>query len=222
MPMHLEALRQECQRISSVADALTEPDFARPTRLPVWNVKEVLAHLCLEVEATTAVLDELPPAVVQTSAVSYWRSYDPDAEGGPIADAARERAATFASGAELAEIWGEVWRSAVHVASLHDGSRAVREEGLGMTLNDFLETRVVEVTVHGLDLADALGRPAWASLEALRTTTITLDALLGIPAPSALAWDDVTFVEKATGRRPLTSDERLVLGQLANLFPLLR
>ncbi len=220
MPLHLEALRQECHRISSTVDGLSEAEFELPTGLPAWNVKELLAHVCLEVEAITAVLDELPPARVQTDSVSYWR-YDSDAEAGPIAERAKEHAATFAAGADLAEIFGEVWRSAVHVASLNDGSRAVRSEGLGLTLNEFLKTRVVEATVHGLDLAHALGRPAWASAEGLAVTVGTLDALLGIPSPSALSWDDVTFVEKGTGRQPLTPEEQALLGELGTRFPLL-
>jgi hypothetical protein len=63
-----------------------------------------------------------------------------------------------------------------------------------------LTTRVVELTVHGLDLARALGVPPCATVKGRADTVATLEGLLGIRAPSALAWDEVTFVEKGTGR----------------------
>ena len=38
-----------------------------------------------------------------------------------------------------------------------------------MTLADFVTTRVVEVAVHGIDLADAIGRPRWTTTWATRS-----------------------------------------------------
>src|SRR6478735_4560212 len=159
MPLHLETLAVECQRISTVVESLGEEDFDRPTRLPAWSIRELLAHLCIEVRAISECLALFPPAQVTIDSVEYWRRYDPDAESGPIADTAKELAGSYGSGADLAAAWVESWRQAVQVATMHDGSRPVFEEGLALTLNDFLTTRVVELTVHGLDLARALGRP---------------------------------------------------------------
>jgi Mycothiol maleylpyruvate isomerase N-terminal domain len=159
--------------------------------------------------------------VVRADSVSYWR-YDPDVESEPIAEAAEALAATFASGAELAAAWDGIWRAAIKAATSHEGSRPVRSGELALTLNEFLKTRVLEATVHGLDLAAALGRPAWATPHGLGVTTAILEALLGIPPPSSLGWDAVTFVEKGTGRQPLSPQEGVVLGELRSLFPLLR
>ncbi len=222
MPMHLDTLAEECRRISSVVGSLGEEDFDRSTRLPGWRIRELLAHLCIELRATSEGLAQLPPAQASIDFVEYWRSYDPDAESGRIADEARELAASAGSGAELAAEWVETWRRAVGEATMHDGSRAVFNDGLVLTLNDFLATRVVEVTVHGLDLARALDLPPWATVKGLADTVVTLEGLLGIRAPSALAWDRITFVEAGTGRRPLTASEQMILGELAGRFPLIR
>jgi uncharacterized protein (TIGR03083 family) len=157
MPMHLEVLRGECRRISTVVDALPEQSFAERTRLPAWTIKDLLAHLCIEVEATTDGLAEFPPAAVHEDSVSYW-SYDATVESEPIADAAKALAATFGSGAGLAAAWDRAWRTVVEVATSHEDSRPIRSGTSAMTLNEFLKTRILEVTVHGLDLADALGR----------------------------------------------------------------
>jgi uncharacterized protein (TIGR03083 family) len=222
MPLHLDTLAEECRRISSVVESLVEEDFDRPTRLPAWTIRELLAHLWIEVRAISECLDRLPPAQATIDAIDYWRSYDPDAEGGPIADEAKELAASVGSAAELAAGWGETWRRAVQVATMHDGNRPVFEDGLALTLNDFLITRVIEATVHGLDLARALGLPPWATVNGLADTVATLEGLLGIRAPSALAWGEVSFVEKGTGRQPLTASEQVILGELTGRFPLLR
>jgi hypothetical protein len=77
-----------------------------------------------------------------------------------------------------------------------------------MTVDDFLTTRVVELGVHGLDLAAALGRQPWLTEPAAEVIT---DLLLGAANPSVLddlGWRRPTFIAKATGREPLTEAER--------------
>ena len=70
-------------------------------------------------------------------------------------------------------------------------------------------SRVVEVGVHGLDLADALRRRPWLTPAAAR---VVADLLVdGRPAPGTLGWDAVTLVRKATGRSALADRERAVL-----------
>src|SRR5207244_315103 len=40
-----EALRTECEEVSKKVLALSEDDFAKPTRLAAWKVKELLGHM---------------------------------------------------------------------------------------------------------------------------------------------------------------------------------
>jgi hypothetical protein len=76
-----------------------------------------------------------------------------------------------------------------------------------MFLPDFLATRVVELAVHGLDIADAVHRQPWlmpAAVEFLQ------QLLLGPGWPAAIAaigWDPVTLLRKATGRAPIDAQE---------------
>ncbi|MFJ3877869.1 hypothetical protein ACIPW5_10460 [Streptomyces sp. NPDC090077] len=68
-------------------------------------------------------------------------------------------------------------------------------------------TRVVEVAVHGLDLAEGLGRPPWLTPQA---ADVLLELLLGPDGPAAigaLGWDRLSFLRKATGREPLDAAE---------------
>ena len=88
-------------------------------------------------------------------------------------------------------------------------------------LDEFLKTRILEIGVHGMDLAAALGRRPWLTPAAASVVLSILVGLLGDDPAAALGWSDLTFIETATGRRPLTGAERAVLGDRADAFPLL-
>jgi hypothetical protein len=98
-----------------------------------------------------------------------------------------------------------------------------------MLLSDFLLTRVFEVALHGLDLADALERSPWlttAGYEAVKSllfgpttvdsTTVdstTVDSSTVDPT-TALASDPATVLRKATGRAELTGPQAQTLDSL--------
>ncbi len=94
------------------------------------------------------------------------------------------------------------------LATAEPSPRVVRTRwGDAMLLTDFLVTRVVELAVHGLDLAAGLDREPWMTPEA---AAVTERLLLGPGAAGTLAmvgWDRLAFIRKATGRVPLTDDE---------------
>ena len=71
------------------------------------------------------------------------------------------------------------------------------------------------------DLAHALGREHWATEEGVSVVTDILRGLLGDELPEGLGWDDLTFIDKGTGRATLTDEERTMLRASAEAFPLL-
>lgn len=93
--------------------------------------------------------------------------------------------------------------------------------GPALTLDELLKTRVLEVMVHGTDLSDALGRPPWATPHGLAITGEIMRRLAGADLSPDLGWDDLTLIEKGSGRSPLTQEERGALGSLADRFPLM-
>lgn len=217
----LEALREECEQVSKVALGLSEDDFSRPTRCSAWNVKELLAHMYWGMNRAKRSLTEPPPEVADTDSVTYWRSYDALEDAPGIADRATERSAGYTTGIELAEAWDELWREVVELAGREIRSRIVSTWGPTLALDEFLKTRVLEMTVHRMDLEDALGQKGWGTDKAVSIVDDTLEGLLGEQPPSDLEWDVVDFIEVGTGRRSLTSEEREILGGLADRFPLL-
>ncbi|MGH2557289.1 MAG: maleylpyruvate isomerase family mycothiol-dependent enzyme [Actinomycetota bacterium] len=217
----LEALREECEEVSKIVLALPEDDFGRPTRCTAWDVKELLAHVFRNVDRVNRALAEPAPDEAGSDSISYWRSYDPQGDAFDIADRAKELAARYDTGSELAEAWDAMWREAVQVAGSQDRGRIVSTWGPTLTLDEFLKTRVLEMTVHRMDLEDALGRKGWGTDQAVSIVDEILEGLLGEQPPSDLEWDVVDFIEAGTGRRPLTEEERKILGPLADRFPLM-
>ena len=79
--------------------------------------------------------------------------------------------------------------------------------GDAMLLTDVLVTRVVELAVHGLDLAAGLDQEPWTTPEAAGVTERLLLGSQAIGTPATMGWDRLAFIRKATGRVPLTDDE---------------
>jgi uncharacterized protein (TIGR03083 family) len=217
----LEALREECEQVSAIVLSLTEDEFAKPTRLPAWNVKELLGHMHRDINRTNTALSTPAPAEITADSVSYWRTYDPVHDAPAIADRAKELAAGYETGVALAGAWNEMWRGALEGAAATDRSRLVVTWGPQLTLDEFMKTRVLEITVHRMDMEHALGRKGWGTDLAVSIVDDILEGLLGEQPPSDLEWDVVDFIETGTGRRPLTDSERAILGPLADRFPLL-
>lgn len=216
----LAALREECEHLSEVVLDLTEDQFHRSTRCAAWDVNGLLAHLFRETQRISTALAQPPAPRVDADAISYWRRYDPVTNARRTVERVRQVVTAYGSGVKLAMAFDQAWRTALDAAARTDPARPTRSWEPLLAFEEFLKTRLVELTVHGLDLAHALGRSPWASQQGLRVTRAVLLGLLGAPLPDGLPWDDITLAEKGTGRQPLSSFERDSLGPLGDRFPL--
>jgi uncharacterized protein (TIGR03083 family) len=214
----LEALRCEAEALSAAARDLGEDDWSRPTRCEPWSVRELLGHVCVVIGWLPQMLESAAPAEPQVTATGYYR---PDARFSPATNAARiesarARAARHAdNGAGLAADFDATWRQAYGLCGAQPSGRIVAtRHGDAMLLSEFLLTRVVEVAVHGMDIADALGREPWLTEQA---EGAVLNLVIG-PAYRehirVLNWDGVTALRKVTGRAALTGIEAETIGRL--------
>jgi uncharacterized protein (TIGR03083 family) len=222
----LVALREECAEVSEIGRRLDDPDFARPTRCPLWNLKELLGHLYRDVDRINQALENPPPPRATHDSITYFRSYDPTPRGADavaVAERSKAVAGRYATGRDLMDAWDELWPETLDRAAKGDPSRLVVTFGPALTLEEYLKTRVLEVTVHRMDVEDALGVRGWGTDSAVSIVDDILVGLLGTEPPRSLDWDVVDFIETGTGRRELTDDERTKLGvRLAKRFPLFR
>jgi hypothetical protein len=166
-------------------------------------------------------LGEPAPASADTDAVAYWRSYDPAEDGPPTAERARAVAARFATRADLVASFDEAREGSIALALATPPERVVATWGPALRFDDYLETRILEMGVHGLDLAAAIGHEPWLTPEAAAVIRRILVGLLGEEPAIVRRWSDRSFLEAGTGRRGLTYEEHAALGPLAHAFPLL-
>jgi uncharacterized protein (TIGR03083 family) len=180
-----EALRAAVRALCARPDA--EELLARPTRLGEWTVRELVAHLAVEIGWVPAHLDDPQQGRAALELTSWVGAV---ATVAPLLDAQVREAAggEFAGGP--AEVAGGFDRAADALIALLDGPAAADplrrfEIRLGsMPLTDMLVTRLVETVVHADDLADALGGAAFPhDRQALAAVTRRLADALPVRAP---------------------------------------
>ncbi|MBL7256423.1 maleylpyruvate isomerase N-terminal domain-containing protein [Paractinoplanes lichenicola] len=204
--MTLDAFRLEAESLSRAVADLSEPEWNRPTRCEPWTVRELLGHLRVAVAWLPGMLAAEKPDQAEISAVEYYRPDERFAAQTNSAriDLARDHAAGLSDGAAVVADFTATWQLVDDRCRAEREDRVVRtRHGDAMLLSQFLLTRVVELAVHGLDLADALGRAPWMTPRAGDAVT---ELMLGRDWQNTLrelGWDQLEFLRKATGRQPL-------------------
>ncbi|MFI7220278.1 maleylpyruvate isomerase N-terminal domain-containing protein [Micromonospora maritima] len=207
------AFRDECARLERVLHGLDEAALDRATPCPPWLVRDLLAHVSTGAGRLAGMLAEPAPPHAEVDAADYFGAakFSPPVDRERI-DGARRAARELPGVAEVAREFGRAWRATDTVVAGAPADRVVRtRHGDAMAVGEFLRTRVVEVAVHGLDLADALDRSPWTTAAA---AAVVVDVLTGgRPVPARLGWDAPTVLRKATGRLPVSDAERAALAE---------
>jgi uncharacterized protein (TIGR03083 family) len=205
----LRALATELDALDEIVAAISAADLARPTRCTDWHVELLVAHLVRGLDQLRAYLAEgFPTEPPSIGWLSYWTTIAVVADSASITERAREFAGSV-NDRTIAGVWEEVHERALTVAHAAPPDRGVPTPFGVLRLDHYLPTRVLEVTVHGLDLRHALGLEEVVSPDGLALTAMVLDNLLPGDRSPGLE-DDLTFVLAATGRLP-TDDSRLPL-----------
>ncbi|MEU4620460.1 maleylpyruvate isomerase family mycothiol-dependent enzyme [Actinoplanes sp. NPDC023801] len=216
MNLPARALRSEADAFAAALHDLSPADWRRPTRCAPWQVRDLVGHVILVVSRTTDMIADAAPVTADTTATGYYRA---DERFNPTANTDRVRSAQSRAGTgdgrQLAVEFATTVGAALAAAAAEPAGRLVRtRHGDAMLLTDFLTTRVVEVAVHGLDVADAVARPAWLTAPAAELLQQLLFGLRRESAMSALGWDPVTLLRRVTGRAPVTAAD---IGRLTEL-----
>ncbi|WP_189274112.1 maleylpyruvate isomerase N-terminal domain-containing protein [Kitasatospora griseola] len=204
-----QAFRAEAGALGAALAGLGAGEWARPTRCEPWTVVELLAHVRVAVGRVEAMLAGPEPERAEVTAVGYYR---PDERFDAATNRARIALARDTADGDTDPVaaFERTWQG---VAARFEGeaeARVVRTRHSDpMLLTEFMITRVVESAVHGLDLADALDRPAWLTDEASEVLEeLLLTDVDGASVRAALGWDRATLLRKATGRAELDAVER--------------
>lgn len=209
-----DAFAAEASELVRVAASLTDADLARPSPCPPWTVGELLCHVLVAVRRTSEVQPDSGPGELVTAS-GY---YKPDQRFSAAVNAARiDTASALASSmggpAAISAALGAAWREAQAVLLAAPQDLAVRtRHGDPMLLTEFARTRVVELAVHGLDLATGLGRPPWMTAQAADVVEdLIVPGGAGPGLRAALGCDQTGLIARLTGRMPLTDAQAELL-----------
>ncbi|MFA4840466.1 MAG: maleylpyruvate isomerase N-terminal domain-containing protein [Agrococcus sp.] len=165
-----------------------------------WTLRELIGHTTRAITTVTAYLELPEPSEVTVHSAAQYLEVVLRQRGDDEAIMLRGRAAGSALGEDLV---GEIEAltveasRAVDTAGLHRRvAIGATSEGIAMRLGEYLRTRVFELTVHGLDIADAAGvdwRPPPAHL---------LDALHLAAGNASARGMGEEALRYLTGRRP--------------------
>ena len=217
----VDALAREVARVGDWLEQLDSKDWDRPTRCPPLTVRELATHAArgagrmLQMLGAPQETDE-----PEKDGVTYFQ-YDPATVGTGVVSRAKEEAAGDL-GRGMPGSWTRLWNEALPLVRARLEEDPVVRSPLGsIHLSEYVRTRCVEVTIHAMDLRDALGLDPDPTPEGLEAACDVLRGLLGTD-PRALGMDDVRFALVGTGRGKLSDAEREALGPLADSFPLLQ
>ncbi|GAA4580857.1 hypothetical protein GCM10023176_60980 [Micromonospora coerulea] len=207
------AFRDECARLAKILPGLDAADLDRPTRCAPWTVRDLVAHVSSGAGRLVDMLAAPAPQRAEVDAAGYFGAakFTPGVDAARI-DSARRQARQRPGVPAVAADFARAWRATDEAVAAQPPGRLVRtRHGDAMTLTEFLRTRVVEVGVHGLDLAEALDREPWLTPTAADVVATLLTA--GRSVPAGLGWDSLTLIRKTTGRLPHTERERRLVAE---------
>jgi len=220
--MIVEAFDAEAAILAARVEGLSAADLRSATRCGSWDALTTVAHVIKGLERAAAMVSSAAHGIADTNPLIYYQSAqrsDPSRDK-VRQDAAIASAARFATGEQLADAIHAA-TGAVTVFARKNGLDSTVEThwGPAMRLDDYLRTRVVEMVVHGIDLADALQLQVWATPIAVAEVAKLVRELVGEELPPGLAWSDLELVRLGTGRGELTRSDRSNLGTLSASFP---
>ena len=196
---------------------LYQSELYRPSPCPPWTAGDLLGHILIATGRVRQALAE--PADDTGPLVSTAAYYRPDHRFSGVANMDRIETAQALAGqlrdppaiaAELERRCQDTLRLIIEAP----GDRTIMtRHGDRMLLADFTTTRVVELAVHGLDLATALGRAPWLTEPA---GEVLEDLLVpdgdGPELRHRLGCDRAGLLARLTGRAPLSAAQSAILG----------
>ncbi|MEP7023372.1 MAG: maleylpyruvate isomerase N-terminal domain-containing protein, partial [Actinomycetota bacterium] len=173
------AFGAESQRLWEVIATADDAAFGRPTPCVPWTVAELVYHVRTTMDRLPGMLAAPePPGSGLVTAATYYRADQrfSAATNADRVESAQRGAAALPGQAAGALDFAEARQRALAAQRAAPAGRIVQtRHGDRMLLTEFLRTRVLELAVHGLDLAAALQRQPWMTAQA---ASVTEDLLL--------------------------------------------
>ncbi|MFE9677820.1 sterol carrier family protein [Streptomyces sp. NPDC006259] len=173
------AVLAQLGNVREAVRTLAPEQFALPTRLGEWTVRELVAHVGMAVTAVGRSLDLPEPAKADATLLDW--PFATSASASAI-DAFTRRLS--ADHPDLDAYLTAVEQGLVEQLDAHPGSRLLETNAGALPLSDYLVTRAVELVVHTDDLNAAVpGLDIPQDRQALAAATRLLADALAVRAP---------------------------------------
>ena len=202
-----EAFRQQLTVVES--DFNNIADLSAESSLPNWTIGVLVGHITISLKLSKMLNAAQPePHQTQTSFKEWMRR---TSEFSDEIDAISQGYAKKRSGQDLTDQFREGAQEARDFLDIVDESLRIVLPAwdVWVSIEDFLLGRVVELTVHGMDLSRSIGSATQPAAIAASMVSELLDEDFGNPRPEGLG-DDATWISVATGREH-HEDDRLPL-----------
>ncbi len=168
-----------------------------------WSLRELIGHASRAISTVTDYLAVPEPAAATVQSASEYLEVVLRRQGDDEAIALRGKAAAQQLGADLPGALARLASAAIAAVDAAGPERRIAiatapatGTGIAMQLDEYLRTRVFELTVHGIDIADAAG------LEWTPPTAHLIDALHLAAVNASARHAGVEALRILTGRRP--------------------
>ncbi|MGH3255572.1 MAG: maleylpyruvate isomerase family mycothiol-dependent enzyme [Streptosporangiaceae bacterium] len=214
----ISILEAELTAVADVFRGLAPEQWQRPTRLvPVdpellrWTVFELAGHLDIAIGLTRMLIAGREDAQPARDRTSFF--INPRSETGPVVYSYAYTMVEGKTPADMPGVLAETFTKTISEARAVPASLVGPGYFAPMQADEFVASRIVEAVVHGIDLAQALGAPYFATADGIVVTAAILDDLLARRTtgrrPAGLS-DDLDWILAASGRAE-SSDNRLPL-----------
>ena len=211
-------LEAELTAVVDMFRGLSPDQWRRPTLLmpvdpdlPKWTVFELAGHFDIAIGLTRMLIAGQQDAQPARDRTSFF--INPRSETGPVVYAYAYTMVEGKTPADMPGVLAETFTKTVSEARAVPASLVGPGYFAPIRADEFVASRIVEAVVHGIDLAQALGTPYFATADGIAATAAILDDLLARRTtgrrPAALA-DDLDWILAASGRAP-ADDNRLPL-----------
>src|SRR6266567_2773162 len=179
----ISTLEAELTAVQRTFADLSADQWRLPTKLvpvdpelPHWTVFELAGHFDISIGLTRMLIDGRDASQPARDRTSFF--INPRSETAPVVYDYAYKMVQGKTPADMPGVLHETFSKTVAEA------RAVPAGAVGpgyfapMRVDEFVASRIVEAVVHGIDLAQALGRASTATAEGIAVTAAILDDLL--------------------------------------------
>ena len=211
-------LEAELTAVADVFGGLRPDQWQRSTLLvpvdpdlPKWTVFELAGHFDIAIGLTRMLIAGQQDAQPARDRTSFF--INPRSETGPVVYSYAYAMVEGKTPADMPDVLAETFTKTIAEARAVPASLVGPGYFAPMRADEFVASRIAEAVVHGIDLAQALGSPYFATPGGIASTAAILDDLLARRTTGrrpAVLQDDMDWILAASGRAE-SGDNRLPL-----------